>query len=159
MSEQEGCRPMNQMKNSTSVDLGIVILTNLINLLLALLFWSRVARQSRIAQAAGIGTIILGIPLAFLVFANIILHREWWRVVLPLSLVLFLLVEWVLDYVLKLEFRLTWMVGPYLLLYYLASMVMVGYAFLVKTPYGVVTLISYFLQVGLGVYSRIKTGL
>ena len=150
---------MNLLRHTASVDLGIVIITNIINLLLALIFWGRVTKQTWLSQAAGIGTLVLGIPLVILVIANITLHREWWRVVLPLSLVLFLLLEWVLDYVLKIEFRQTWVVGPYLLLYYLASMVMVGYAFLVKTPYGAVTLLTYFLQVGLGIYSRYKTGL
>jgi hypothetical protein len=38
-------------------------------------------------------------------------------------------------------------------------MVMVGYAFLTNPLLGAVTLITYFLQVGLGVFSRMKTGI
>jgi hypothetical protein len=68
-------------------------------------------------------------------------------------------VELVLDYMLKIDFRQGKLLGPYLLLYYLASMVMVGYAFLVSVPAGAVTLVTYFLQVGLGVYARFKTGM
>ena len=150
---------MNLLKNSVVLDLGIVVITNLINLLLVVVFWGRIAGQIRISNAAGVGTLILGIPLGILMIANFNLHREWWRVMLPLFMILFLFVEWMLDYVLKIEFRQTWIVGPYLLLYYLASMVMVGYAFMVKIPYGAITLITYFLQVGLGIYSRYKTGL
>lgn len=141
------------------IDLGVVICVNLFNLLLAAMFWGRVSDNPSIARLAGVSSLVLGIPLAVFAAANLVQRRPWWTVALPLLLVLFLLIELVFDYILKIEFRQTWLVGPYLLLYYLGSMVMVGYAFIVKTPYGVLTLITYFIQVALGVYARYKTGL
>lgn len=78
---------------------------------------------------------------------------------LPLLMVVFLAFELLLDYILEINFRNTWLVGPYLLIYYAACMGMVGYAFLVKVPYGFITLLTYFLQVSLGVYTRIVTGI
>lgn len=150
---------MNLQQDTNPVDLWIVVCVNLFNLLLVVLFWARISDQPFVARIAGIASILLGLPLAVLAISNLLQHRTWWTVVLPLLLVLFLLIELLFDYILKIEFRQTWLVGPYLLFYYLGSMVMVGYAFMVKVPYGVITLITYFIQVGLGVYSRFKTGL
>lgn len=150
---------MNIQFNTNQIDLGVVVSVNLFNLLLVALFWGRIANQPLVARIAGISTLVLGIPLAAFAIANLIQHRAWWTVALPLLLVLFLLIELIFDYILKIEFRQTWLVGPYLLFYYLGSMVMVGYAFMVNVPYGVITLITYFMQVGLGVYARYKTGL
>lgn len=150
---------MNLQQDTNPVDLWIVVCVNLFNLLLVVLFWARISDQPLVARIAGIASILLGLPLAVLAISNLLQHRTWWTVVLPLLLVLFLLIELLFDYILKIEFRQTWLVGPYLLFYYLGSMVMVGYAFMVKVPYGVITLITYFIQVGLGVYSRFKTGL
>lgn len=146
-------------RNAALVDLGVVVTVNLFNVLLAVMFWARVADQPEVARLSGIGTLALGVPLAAYAILNLAWGRPWWTYVLPLLLVLFLLIELVFDYILHIEFRHSWLVGPYLFFYYAGSMVMVGYAFLVAVPYGVVTLITYFIQVGLGVYARFKTGL
>lgn len=150
---------MSLLHNPDLIDLGVILCVNLYNLLLVVMFWARVAENPGLARAAGIGTLVLALPLALLALSNWRLNRDWWRVVLPLLLVAFLGVELVLDYLLKIDFRQGRLLGPYLLLYYLASMVMVGYAFLVSVPAGAVTLVTYFLQVGIGIYARIKTGL
>jgi len=150
---------MDVQVNPRLIDLGVVVCVNLFNLLLVVLFWGRLTNRPKIERIAGISTLILGIPLTLFAIANLLQHRQWWTVALPLLLVLFILIELLFDYILKIEFRQTWQAGPYLLIYYLGSMVMVGYAFMVKVPYGVITLITYFMQVSLGVYSRYKTGL
>ena len=63
-----------------------------------------------------------------------------------------------LDYWLELDFRHSRLLGPYLLLYYAALMGMVGYSFLAGDAFGVVTLITYFVQLGATVYSYRKVG-
>lgn len=141
------------------VDINVVVIVNIINLLLVVMFVGRISDQPIFAQLSGMGTILLGVPLLFLALANFRLNREWWTIVLPLLLVIFLGVELLLDYILHIDFRSTWLVGPYLLIFYIASMGMVGYAFLVKVPYGIITLLTYFLQVGFGVYAHFVTGL
>ena len=67
-------------------------------------------------------------------------------IVLPLLLILFFVVELMFDYILKLSFRKTKLLWPYLFLYYLALMAMIGYSFSIGKPFGFVTLGTYFLN-------------
>jgi hypothetical protein len=49
---------------------------------------------------------------------------------------------------------------PYLLLFYLALMAMIGYSFLLGKTYGYITLATYFLHMAATAYSygRVKHG-
>ena len=84
--------------------------------------------------------------------------RDIWLVVLPLPLVIFMLVEWLLEYRLHVEFRKTRWLGPYLLLYYLGLFGMIGYSFMAGRAYGFITLASYFLSLFASLYSYRKVG-
>lgn len=68
-------------------------------------------------------------------------------------------VEVVFEYILKLEFRQTWLVGPYLVLFFVSNMFMVGYTFLVRQTFGFVTLVINFGMTAISIYARMKTGL
>ena len=70
----------------------------------------------------------------------------------------FLIIEVVLDYVLKSDFRNTSLIGPYLLLYYISILGMIGYSFLVEKKYGFITLVTYFLSQFAALYSYMKVG-
>ena len=56
---------------------------------------------------SGLITIGFIIPLSFVTVFNIIMKRQWWTIVLPVIVICFLIVELVLDYILKLDFRNT----------------------------------------------------
>jgi hypothetical protein len=94
------------------------------------------------------------------VVLNALGRREWWAVVLPVLLAAYLILELILDYVLKLDFRNTRLLWPYLLVYYVAVNAMIGYTFLVDRAYGAITLATYLL--GLLAtwysYSRVRHG-
>jgi len=59
---------------------------------------------------------------------------------------------------LSLPFRSSRLLGPYLLLYYLSPMGMIGYAFLVSEAYGFITLATYFLNLLATWYSYCEVG-
>jgi hypothetical protein len=141
-----------------TIDLVVFAIANLVNLLMIAIFLSRTQGWKRVERVLGIVLMALAIPTALAAGANIIGGREWWTIVLPALLVLFLALELVLDYILKLNFRQTRLLGPYLLLYYLALMGMIGYSFLIGRPYGFVTLVTYFLQLAATWYSYSKVG-
>ena len=85
--------------------------------------------------------------------------RCWlWLAALPGVMIVYLLVEWLLDYALKLPFRQSRWLGAYLLLFYLAQWAMIGYAFIVRPLYGFITLPTYFLSLGATAYSYAKVG-
>ena len=106
----------------------------------------------------GLLWVALILVLAVVVVLNIRVRRQWWAIVLPALLTLFLVVEVALDYVARVDFRSTWVLGPYLFLYYVSILGMIGYAFLAQRRYGFITLVTYFLSQIAALYSYLQVG-
>jgi hypothetical protein len=140
------------------IDTAIFIIANLVNLLLVGIFLSRPKGLKRVEYALGLIVVAMILPVGITVILNFQGKREWWTIVLPLILLSFLLIELLFDYILKLDFRKTKLLGPYLLVYYLALMSMIGYSFLIGKPYGFITLSTYFLNLFATWYSYSKVG-
>ena len=138
------------------VDLVVVVAANLYNLLMTAIFLTRPRGWKRFERIAGLLMVALALPLGAAVVLNLVANREWWFVVLPLPLILHCLVELVLEYLLKLDFRRTRLLGPYLALFYLGQWGLIGYAFVVEPVYGFVTLATYFLCLGATRYAHAK---
>ena len=133
------------MEASRVVDLLLVVVANVASLLLTGLFLARAAGAGGVEHALGLGTVALVLPVAVAALLNLVRERGWWYVILPAVLLGFLLVELLLDYILRLDFRHSRLLWFYLLLFYLALNAMIGYAFLVGRTFGFVTLVTYFL--------------
>lgn len=146
--------------SSWIADRLLVVAANLFNLLMVGIFLVRVKGPPGRDRALGIAVEALALPVVVALVLNGRAQRSAWMIGLPVLLVLFLALELLLDYILKLEFRTTRWLGPYLLLYYLSQMAMIGYAFLVSEPAGFVTLGTYFLSLAASgySYSRVKHG-
>lgn len=142
----------------TRVDAVLVIVANLVNLLVATLLVSRAYGLLRIERGLGLAVVALALPLGIGAAWHAARGSAWWRVGLPLVLVAYLIAELLLDYVLGIDFRRTWLLGPYLLLYYLGLMSMIGYAFLVERAWGYVTLATYFVNLLATWYSYSRVG-
>ena len=141
-----------------TIDVGIFIIANVVNLLLIGIFLSRVKRVVNVEFVLGIVVVAMALPLIGAVIVNILSRREWWTIVLLLPMILYCIVELVLDYVLKMEFRSTSLLWPYLTLFYLGLIGMVGYSFFVGKTYGFATLVTYFLNLFAAWYSHSKVG-
>ena len=137
------------------LDLAVVVIVNLFNLMVVGLMLARVAQ---IDYDLGVPLILMAVLLIAASLFNLIGKRDKWFTILPLILGVYLLTEWLLDYVFKIEFRSTWLLGPYLLLFYAGQMGMIGYAFLVKKSYGALTLVTYFLSLAATAYSYVNVG-
>jgi hypothetical protein len=140
------------------VDIALFVIANVFNLVVAGIFLSRAQRWKRVEDTLGWISVALALPVGIALVLNILGGREWWASVLPGLLLAFLIVEIILDYILKLAFPRTRLLGPYLLLFYLAQMGMVGYAFLVGRVPGAITLVTYFLCLGATGYSYSRVG-
>jgi len=148
---------MNKRVSQRTVDLVVVAVANLMNMIMVVVFLSRSMMVERLQVVGFIwGALIL--VLAAVVVLNVRAKREWWAIVLPLLLVVFLIVEIVLDYIIQYDFRSTILLGPYLLLYYVSIMGMIGYAFLTEKKLGFITLATYFLNQIATFYSYFKVG-
>jgi hypothetical protein len=140
------------------IDIGIFVIANVINLLLIGIFLSRPRGFKKAEHIMGLFVVAMILPVGLAIILNVSGKRAWWAVILPLILVLFLAVELLLDYILKLNFRKTRWLWPYLLLYYAAMMAMIGYGFMVGDVYGFVTLGTYFLGLFATWYSYARVG-
>jgi len=138
------------------IDLVVVISANLYNLLMTSIFFTRPKGWRRFERIAGLVMVGLAVPLGAAVVLNALGKRDWWFVVLPLPLILHCVVELLLDYILKLDFRKTRLLGPYLVLFFLGQIGLIGYAFAVGAIQGFVTLATYFLCLGAMRYAHAK---
>jgi hypothetical protein len=140
------------------VDIALFAIANLVNLLVIGIFLSRPKRLERVEYVLGLVLEALALPIGAAVVLNVLGQREWWRAVLPSLLILFLVVEGVLDYILKLDFRRTRLLAPYLVLFYLGLIGILGYTFAVGKMYGLITLGTYLLGLAATGYSYSKVG-
>jgi hypothetical protein len=140
------------------IDTAIFIIANLVNLLLVGIFLSRPKGLKRVEYVLGLIIVAMILPVGIAIILNVLGKREWWAIVLPLIFFVFLVAELFLDYILKLDFRKTKLLGPYLFVYYLALMAMIGFSFLIGRPYGYITLSTYFLNLFATWYSYSKVG-
>ncbi|HTX89878.1 MAG TPA: hypothetical protein VMC09_01565 [Anaerolineales bacterium] len=143
-----------------AIDWAVVGIANLTNLLLAVMFLLRGRGQTKAGFRVGLASLGLGIPLLAAVGFNLALQRAWWTTVLPGLLLVYDALEFLLDYLLKFDFRHSRWLGPYLGLYYLALMGMIGYCFLVGKPFGFLSLVTYFINLAATAYSysRVEHG-
>ena len=144
--------------NYRTVDLIVFLCANLFNLFITGIMLSRPFGLVKLEIILGIINILLIIPLSLAVVLNILGAREWWTYVLPLILIMFLIVELLLDYVLQIPFRETRLLWPYLALFYLSAWMMIGYSFLVSKSYGFITLVTYFICLAATAYSYSQVG-
>lgn len=144
--------------NFKVIDLGVFIIANLVNLLLVGIFLSRPRGLNKLEYVLGLVMVFLIIPVFLAALLNALAKREWWTFVLPSLLILFLVVELLFDYILKLNFRSTSLLWPYLAVFYVALGAMIGYSFLIKKSFGYVTLATYFLSLLATWYSYSKVG-
>ena len=148
---------LNLQTKDRTVDLLVVALANLMNIIMVFIFYAR-TKGAQHPLVFGFTWGVFFLVLAVAVFLNIKAKRAWWFIVLPLLLAMFLMLELVLDYVLQIEFRSTKLLGPYLGLYYISIMGMIGYAFLTEKKYGVITLVTYFASQIAALFSYINVG-
>lgn len=135
-----------------------VVCANAFNLLCLVMFWLRAQKKSTLGNRFGWAAVALAVPLVGVAVYNAVQQRGIWLIVLLLPVLIYALVEWILDGLLKLNFRETRWLGLYLLLFYLAQFGLIGYAFLAGKGYGLVTLVTYFAALGVTAYSYRRVG-
>lgn len=149
---------LNKILEVNQTDLLVFLVANLINLILVVIFLARPFGWTRVEQVSGWISITLVVPLLSAVILNIRAGREWWTIVLPVFMILFLMVELGLDYIYQVSFRSTWLLWPYLLLFYFSQWMLIGYSFLIGNLHGAITLMTYFLCMGATIYSYSRVG-
>jgi len=148
---------MNKRTSYRPIDLVVVAVANIMNIVMVVVFLLRTMMVERLQVVCFIWAAFILVLVAVVVL-NIRAKREWWAIVFPLFLAVFLIVEVALDYIVEYDFRSTVLLGPYLLLYYVSILGMIGYSFLTEKKCGFITLATYFLSQIAAFYSYFKVG-
>ena len=144
--------------NTRIIDRIVFSIANLINLFMIYIFLSRTGLLPTLGIVFAWIWAVFILLLIGVVGVNLRLKRKYWFIILPALLIVFLLLEIILDYILQVEFRASRLLGPYLLLYYLSLMGMIGYTFQIGKKFGFITLITYFLNQIATFYSYFLVG-
>jgi hypothetical protein len=140
----------------SQLDLGLFLIINLFNLLTTVILLARTRGMAQLELNLGLINVAMIIPVGAIIILNYMNQREWWTTILPLSFLAFLVLELILDYVLKLNFRQTQLLWPYLTSFYISQFAMIGFSFLANKQYGYTTLVTYFILLLATLYTRIK---
>jgi len=137
----------------TYIALTIIITGNLI-------FLFRLLGNSKIEYWLGILFLLTFIPIVILLLnANELQRPKIYYIQLGLMMA-FIVVEFLLDYLFKVNFRNTrWMVITYATLFFAATGGMIGIASLSGKIYSVVAIILFLILIFLAFFQRVKTGM
>ena len=137
------------------LDLTLFFVINSANIIISVIFISRV-KKPEFEHVLGIFYIVLGVPTIIFTIINVIFHREWWFWLFPSLFIIFVVFEFIIDYVMKIEFRnprKKIVLVPYLILYYSSIILMWGLTWTLGVLYGAITGVTYFLQLGCAIYA------
>jgi len=134
-------------------DLLFVLAAVAFNLLIAALFIASKKMHLKWMRAFGTAWLLLAVPLA-IVFVHDL--REGKDAVILLAfggVFLYMLVEWLLDYVFKIDFRSKWSRHiPYIVLEYVALFGLIGIAFSIDRVAGYIVSISFWILMASLIY-------
>ena len=134
---------MTQRFDFHRIDLFFFAVAVVLNLLLIGVFVCRGRGWERGEYVFSLAAVFMIMPLLLVVWQNLAAKREWWSFILPLPMIGFLLLEFILDYVANIDFRTGGLVVPYIIFYYLGLFGLIGYSFLLGRIYGWIMLIGY----------------
>lgn len=143
----------------TSDYLGAI--TAIVILVLSIaVFLARLFGRSDIGRTLGYLLFVTSIPLLYLLGTAPSLGRERLYYLQIALMLCFLLVMYVVDYSLKLDFRNTrWAVVSYVMVYFAGTGGMVGVASLAGTVWTIVAVVLFLVMAGLAFYQRQRTGM
>ena len=108
--------------NAEAVDYLLFVVVNAVIILTFLNFISRV-EWPHLERRFGMGVVLMGIPAAAVAIMYALDGRDWWQWAVPAVFVIWTMVEFVVDVILKMEFRQAKdfrILFPFFLVFYLS---------------------------------------
>lgn len=134
-------------------DLTFVITATFFNVLIAAIFIAQKRQRTNLVRIFGISWLCLGIPLLVVFIHYLRVGNELW-IMIYFGLVLFyMLVELLLDYILKFDFRSQLSTHiPYIILEYIALFGLIGISFAIARTWGLIVSISFWVLLASLIY-------
>ncbi len=134
-------------------DYVFVISAMLFNLLIAGIFVAQKRERPKLVRALGVSWLLLAFPLAIVFNNDIRIGRESWVINCFGLIFLYILVEFLLDYVFKFDFRKKWISHiPYIILEYIALFSLIFIAIDIHPNWGWVVSSCFGILLGSLVY-------
>ena len=151
---------MNSIKLFEQSNILGAILANIINLSTIFIFLARLAQRPQIENWLGIVFLLSIFPLGYLLYTAYFLKRPFIYFIWIELMILFVIVEFILDYALNLDFRnIQWIVIPYVMLFFGSTGGMIGVAGQAGKKWTIITVISFVIMAILAFAQRHITGM
>jgi hypothetical protein len=125
-----------------------------------LVFAFRLAGKSQAGYRVGIFELCLALPMVYLLIKAPELNRPLLYYIQIGLMLLWLIVELLLDYILKIDFRqVRWMVIVYVTLFFAGAGGMLGVAANAGKGYGIVSVVLFLIMAVLAFVQRTVTGM
>ena len=130
------------------------IVANLIYVLVIAIFIARLSNRPKSEYRLGIILILSIVPLVYLFFTAIGFKRQFLYFLQIGLMITYLVVELILDYILKVDFRKNRrIVIPYIMLFFSGTGGMIGVAIHAGKVWAIVTIISFLIM---GIFSFVQ---
>ena len=134
-------------------DLVFVLSAIVFNLLIAGIFIAQKKERPKLVRTFGILWLSLAIPLAVVFIHYLIVGRDLWIMIYFGFILLYIFVELLLDYILKIEFRQKKITHiPYIILEYIALFGLIGISFAIDRTWGFLVSISFWILLASLIY-------
>lgn len=134
-------------------NLVFVITAVLFNLFIVGVFIAQKKGQLKLVRRFGSLMLALALPLIVVFINYLVVGRPLWIMIYFGFIFLYILVEWLLDYALKIEFRKKWITHiPYIILEYIALFGLIGIAFAINRTWGYIVSVSFWAVLGSLIY-------
>ena len=140
-------------------DLLFVLSAVAFNLLIASIFLASKKNNLQLVRRIGILMLLLALPLAIVFIAYLVEGRPLRIMIYFLGILLYMLVEWLLDFVFKYDFRSKAITHvPYILLEYVALFSLIGISFDIDRTWGYIVSVSFWILMGCLIYLYASKG-
>lgn len=126
-----------------------------------LVFIFRLNGYGKLEYWSGIAFMLCALPVAYLLYKAFVVADRPVIYFVQLALMLcFIIVEFLLDYLFKTDFRnIRWMTISYVTLFFASTGGMIGIASNAGRVWSLITVVLFFFMAGLAFFQRYKTGM
>jgi hypothetical protein len=136
------------------------VISLLVLVLCILIFLFRLGGQTGVEHWLGVAFLATAIPFAYLLFTAGSLHRSRLFYIQVGAILAFILLELLLDYIFKIEFRsLKWMTVLYVMFFFAGTGGLIGIASLAGKRWSIAAIILFLLMTLLAFWQRGETGM
>jgi hypothetical protein len=134
-------------------DLVFVLTAIAFNLLIAGIFVAQKKGRLELVKTIGTAWLLLAIPLAIVFVKYLVKGRDLWIMICFGSVFLYMFLELLLDYILRIEFRQKPITHvPYIIMEYIALFSLIGISTAIDRTWGYIVGISFWILMGSLVY-------